>query len=117
MKKYFVEFTSDKVIGGTSTILENETITVSQCKEIVKTLLGQGHSIIERLKIDLTQYTDYDENEEKVCDTEEYHNELVGDEKTAIYYPDVNVLKIYEYGTLVYGNLNGTIIYSEEQQK
>lgn len=109
-----VEIKGTNYQGSEYVELENfGSISVKECKKIANE--NSDYGIISKIEIDLSEYEEYEKNGKIKEVTEEFLSPRVGKEKTAIYYPNANSLKIYEFDTLIYGNLNGKIIYSEEE--
>ena len=109
MKKFEVTYKANGRYRTTMVELENNTITVNQCKKVVENISKKENEEVNEISVDLSIYTNYDEN---------FTNEIIGEEKTAKFIITAEygyALRIFEYDTLVYGNVNGKIFYSEEQ--
>jgi len=122
MRKFEVTYKANGRYRTEMVELENNTITVEQCKKIVAELSSKENEEVNEITVDLSTYTNYDENGIRcLCedgDYENFTNEIIGKEKTAKFIITKEyeyALRIYEFDTLVYGNINGKKIYSEEQ--
>jgi hypothetical protein len=122
MRKFEVTYKANGRYRTAMVELENNTITVEQCKKIVEDLSKKENEEVKEITVDLSTYTNYDENGIRcLCedgDYENFTNEIIGEEKTAKFIITKEygyALRIYEFDTLVYGNVNGKKFYSEEQ--
>lgn len=78
--------------------------------KIVKSLDVKEGEKVSNLKFDLIPYYQYNENGTPVLASEEYpESHLKGDEKSATYNPQLNRLRIWVRGNLVYQNWDGLI--------
>mgnify|MGYP007069486850 CR=1 FL=1 len=122
MKKFEITYEANGHYRTAMETLENNTITVEQCKKIIKNISKKENAEVKEISVDLNIYTNYDENGVRcLCedgDYENFTNEIIGKEKTAEFIITKEygyALRIFENEELVYGNVNGKIFYSEEE--
>lgn len=95
-------------------LAQNYTITLAEARDIYNRIVAKNNlkegEEIKSLKIDLTEYHEYNDNGEPKYASEEYPvDHDPGTEKKATYNPKYNRLIIWEAGYPVYQNWDGVI--------
>jgi hypothetical protein len=98
--------------GAYTRLIKNGTITLSEANDVyirLSTKILKDGEFIKSIKIDLSDYYEYNTNGTPITGSEEDPNARKGKNKMARYYPKENLLRIYENGYPVYENNNGII--------